>query len=165
MLESQENRLQIKSSSRVTRLQRISKLKFECLALAGLETLLILCFLTWFSLWAVSSFFGFTLILHFPTNPSFGTLQSSPPCPLSAAPSSGSRQRCGNLWDLDYIGSQPSPSKDSICTCLSLKSIIQILFYISQLGRTNRLHRSLLFATPGWGDFQYNNYLLFLSWK
>lgn len=93
---------------------------------------MILCFLTWFSLWVVSFFFGFTLILHFPTNPSFGTLQSSPPCPLFAATSSGSRKHCGNLWDLDYIASQPS-SKDSICTCPSLKSIIQILFYISHL--------------------------------
>lgn len=113
----------------------------------------------------MSSFFGFTLIFHFPTNPSLGTLRSSPPCPLPAAPSCGSRQHYGNLWDLDYTGSQPSPSQDNIWACLSLKSITQILFYIRQSGRTNRLRRSLLFATPGREDLQYNNYLPFLSWK
>lgn len=45
------------------------------------------CFLAWLSLWSVSSWSGFTRTLHFPTNLFFETPQSSPSCPLSAAPS------------------------------------------------------------------------------
>ena len=72
---------------------------------------------------------------------------------------------CVNLWDLDSIGPQPSPSKNSLRTCLGLKSITQILFFILARSEEQTLRRSLLFAAPRWDDVQHSNYCTLLSWK